>query len=196
AFESLAAFSTFSTSVGATAAQSGAERIAGGFETNLFTVLEVAPAIGREFNGGDVHPGLASAAIVSDGFWQRRFGGDPAILGKTLRPGSPTAFVGVMPRGFAFPDDVELWIPDLLNPASDPRDNRDLEAVGRLRAGGSVRQAQAELDALSQRLDTAFPASNRGWRVRVVPLADFVVRDARRTPPLLCGARGVVIVGV
>jgi len=193
AFESLAAFSTFSTSVGATAAQSGAERIAGVFETNLFTVLGIAPAIGRDFNGGDVHPGMASAAIVSDGFWQRRFGGDPAILGKTLRPGSPTTLVGVMPRGFAFPDDVELWIPGLLNPASDPRDNRDLEAVGRLRAGVSVRQAQAELDAISQRLDTAFPASNRGWRVRVVPFTDYIVGDARRTLLLLVGAVALVM---
>ena len=82
AFESLAVFSTFSTSVGAAAGQTGAERIAGAYEINLFTVLGISPAIGRDFNGGDVHPGTPSAAIVSDGFWRRRYGGDPAMLGK------------------------------------------------------------------------------------------------------------------
>ena len=193
AFESLAAFSTFSTSVGAAAGQTGAERIAGAYEINLFTVLGISPAIGRDFNGGDVHPGTPSAAIVSDGFWRRRYGGDPAMLGKALRPGSPTSFVGVMPRGFAYPDEVELWVPDRLDPASDPRSNRSSEAIGRLRAGVSVTEAQAELDAISQRLDTAFPKTNRGWRVRVVPLSDFIVGDARRTLLLLFGGVALVM---
>ena len=115
------------------------------------------------------------------------------MLGKALRPGSPTSFVGVMPRGFAYPDEVELWVPDRLDPASDPRSNRSSEAIGRLRAGVSVTEAQAELDAISQRLDTAFPKTNRGWRVRVVPLSDFIVGDARRTLLLLFGGVALVM---
>ena len=192
AFESLAAWSTFNTTVRA-GANTGAERVPGAFETNLFTVLGVAPAIGRDFNADDVHPGPASAVIVTDGFWQRRYGGDAAILGKPLRPGSVSSLVGVMPRGFGYPDGVEMWIPASLNAASDPRFNRYLEAIGRLRPGVKITEAQAELDTISQRLDAAFPSSNRGWRVRVVPLTDSIVGDARRTLLLLVGAVALVM---
>ena len=136
---------------------------------------------------------MATASIVSHGFWQRRFGGDAAAIGRTLRPGSATALVGVMPRGFAYPDEVELWVPANLNPSTDPRDNRYYEAIGRLKAGVTVEQAQAELDTISARLDAAYPATNRGWQVRAVPLTDYIVGDARGTLLLLFGAVGLVM---
>jgi predicted permease len=191
-FESLGAFATFSDSLSGAGSQ-GAERIAGAMEVDLFRVLGVPPARGRDFTAADAHPGVASSAVVSHGFWQRRFGSDESALGKGLRPDMPTTVVGVMPPGFAYPPNVDLWVPGLLDPASDPRENRFLEAVGRLKAGVTVDQAQAELDAISTRLDAAFPTTNRGWRVRLVPLADFVVGDARRTLLLLFGAVGLVM---
>jgi len=192
-FESIGAFATFNTSMRGTSPDAGAERIAGAYQDDLFAVLGVAPAIGRDFARDDRHPGLATAAIVSQGFWQRRFGGSAQVVGKPFRPGSPMALVGVMPRGFAYPENVELWVPGSFDPNSDPRDNRYLEAVARLRPGVTVRQAQAELDAISTRLEAAYPPTNTGWRVRAVPLTDYIVGDARRTLLLLFGAVGLVM---
>jgi putative ABC transport system permease protein len=192
-FEGLAAFSTFSTTTRPRSADDAAERIGGAMQTNLFPVLGVAPALGRAFVPADVHPGVASAAIVSHGFWQRRYGGDTGTIGRPLRPGSATALVGVMPRGFAYPDEVEMWVPMSLSSSSDPRDNRQYEAIGRLKPGVTFKQAQAELDTISARLDAANPSTNRGWQVRAVPLTDYIVGDARRTLLLLLGAVGLVM---
>jgi putative ABC transport system permease protein len=193
AFEGIAAFVRFSTTMRPRNADETAERIGGVAQTNLFPVLGVPPAAGRDFAPGDVHPGVATASIVSHGLWQRRYGGDTSAIGRALRPGSATALVGVMPRGFAYPDEVDMWVPDNLNPSSDPRDNRQYEAVGRLKPDVTLAQAQAELDTISARLDAANPETNRGWRVRAVPLTDFIVGDAKRTLLLLLGAVGLVM---
>jgi predicted permease len=193
-FEDLAAFSTFSTTVRGQKPDTAAERIAGAQVFNLFAVLGVAPGIGRDFRRDDAHTGPATASIVSHGFWQRRFGGDPAAVGRALRPGSPALLVGVMPRGFTYPDNVDLWIPFALDPSADPRDNRYLEALARLKPGVTTAQAQAELDAISARLDAEYPQSNRGWRVRAVPLTNYIVGDARRTLLILFGAVGLVLI--
>ena len=193
-FEGLAAFSSFSTTVRGQKPDAAAERIAGAQVFNLFAVLGVAPGIGRDFQRDDAHAGPATASIVSHGFWQRRFGGDPAVVGHALRPGSPAVLVGVMPRGFTYPDNVDLWIPFTPDPSSDPRDNRYLEALGRLKPGVTTAQAQSELDAISARLDAAYPQTNRGWRVHAVPLTDYVVGDARRTLLILFGAVGLVLI--
>ena len=193
AFDGLAAFSTFSTTMRGTGSDGAAERIPAAEQTNLFEVLGVTPAIGRAFTKDDVHPAPATAAIVSHGFWRRRFGADTGVVGRRLRPGSATSLVGVMPRGFAYPDGVELWVPANLRPTADPRDNRYVEAIGRLKAGATLDQAQAELDAISARLAAAYPATNRGWQVRLVPLTDYIVGDARRTLLLLLGAVGLVM---
>jgi putative ABC transport system permease protein len=192
-FESLGAFATFSTAVRGAAPGEPSERIAGAQVINLLTVLGVSPVIGRDFTAEEGRPGPAVAAIVSHGFWQRRLGGDASRVGKPLRPGAPTPVVGVMPPGFAYPDTVELWVPGALNPVGDSRDNRFYEALGRLKAGVTLREAQAELDAISARLDAAYPSTNRGWRVRAVSLTDYIVGDARHTLLLLFGGVGLVM---
>jgi putative ABC transport system permease protein len=192
-FEALAAFSQFSTSMRGVTADAPAERIGGVAAVDLFPVLGISPAVGRDFRPEEIRPGIAAAAIVSDGFWRRRFGGDASVVGRPLRPGSATSIVGVMPRGFSYPDEVDLWVPGVLDPAGDPRNNRYLEALGRLKAGVTIEQAQAELDGISARLDAAYADTNRGWRVRAVPLTDFIVGDARQTLLLLLGAVGLVM---
>jgi len=192
-FEQLGALATFSTSMRGTTDAAYAERIAAAEEFNLAAVLGVGPAVGRDFTPADVRPDVASAAIISDGLWRRRFGANPAIIGAPLRPEASTVVVGVLPPGLTYPDDVDLWIPASLDPARDPRNNRMYEAIGLLKRGVTVRQAQAELDTISARLDAAFPDTNRGWRVRVVPLLDYVVKGARQTLLLLLGAVGLVM---
>ena len=192
-FEGLAAFATFSTSMRGAGPDAPAERIAGAQAFNLFGVLGVAPALGRDLGPGDRQPGVATAAVVGHAFWQRRLGSDAAILGRPLRPGAATAVVGVMPRGFAYPPNVELWLPGTLDPVKDPRDNRYFEAIGRLKPDVALSAAQAELDTISARLDAAYPLTNRGWRVRAVPLTDFIVGGARQTLLLLFGAVGLVM---
>jgi putative ABC transport system permease protein len=192
-FEGLAAFATFSTSMRGAGPDAPAERIAGAQTFNLFGVLGVPPAIGRDFKPDDRRPGIAAAAVVGHAFWQRRLGSNSAVVGHPLRPGAPTMVVGVMPRGFAYPANVELWVPGAPDPVSDPRDNRYYEAIGRLKKGVTLAQAQAELDTISARLDAAYPPTNRGWRVRAVPLTDFIVGGARQTLLLLLGAVGLVM---
>jgi putative ABC transport system permease protein len=191
--EGVAVFYTFSTNARGRTADEPAERIAAAGVVDLFAVLGVSPATGRGFSPQDAHPGPATAAIVSDRFWQRRFGGDAKIVGRPLRPGAPAVLVGVMPPAFAYPEHVDLWIPAVLDPAADSRANRMYEAIARLRPGVTIAAAQAELDAISVRLDAAYPDTNRGWRVRVVPLVDYVVGDARRTLVLLFGAVALVL---
>ena len=192
-FEQLAALATYSISMRGTTDGAYAERVAAAEEFNLAAVLGAGPAVGRDFTPADVRPDVASAAIISDGLWRRQFGANPAVIGAPLRPGRPTVVVGVLPPGLKYPDDVDLWIPAFLDPVRDPRNNRMYEAIGLLKRGVTLTQAQAELDTISARLDAAFPDTNRGWRVRVVPLLDSVVKGARQTLLLLLGAVGLVM---
>src|SRR5262245_6431949 len=187
-FETIGAFYRFSTSVLGATPSLPAERLAGAAVYNLFDILGVPPAVGRDFSADEKRRGGPPAVIAGNGFWQRRFGAKVGAVGQPLRPGSVTTLVGVMPPAFSYPDDVELWVPTVLDGVGDPRTNRRFEALGRLRPGVSVREAQVELDTITARLESAYPASNNGWRVRVVPLADFIIRDARQTLWLLLGA--------
>jgi putative ABC transport system permease protein len=192
-FEQLGALATYSTSMRGASDAAYAERIAAAEEFNLAAVLGVGPAAGRDFTPADVRPDVASAAIISDGLWHRRFGANPAIVGAPLRPDRPTVVVGVLPPGLTYPDDVDLWVPAFLDPVRDPRNNRAYEAIGLLQRGVTIGQAQAELDTISARLEAAYPDTNRGWRVRVVPILDYVVKGARQTLLLLLGAVALVL---
>ncbi len=192
-FEQLGALATYSTSMRGATDAAYAERIAAAEEFNLAAVLGAAPAAGRDFTAADVRPDVAAAAIISDGLWRRRFGGNPAVIGGPLRPGAPTVVVGVLPPGLTYPDDVDLWVPAFLDPVRDPRNNRMYEAIGLLKRGVTIGQAQAELDTISARLEAAYPDTNRGWRVRVVPILDYVVKGARQTLLLLLGAVALVL---
>jgi putative ABC transport system permease protein len=192
-FERIGVFLRFSTTLRGQTADTPAERIAGAAVVDLFDVLGVPPAAGRMFTSDDVHADPATAAIVSSALWQRRFGAESAALGRPLRPGGTTTLVGVMPPGFAYPDKVDLWVPMVIDAANEVRSNRAYEAVARLRPGVTLGSAQSELDAISLRLDAAYPQTNRSWRARAIPLTDYVVGDARRTLLLLLGAVGLVM---
>ncbi|MFL6261087.1 MAG: ABC transporter permease [Thermoanaerobaculia bacterium] len=159
------------------------ERLMGVFvNRDFFPLLGVEPALGRNFTAEEDGPGGPTVIILSHGLWKRRFGGDPAIIGKTIRlDNSEKTIVGVLPAGVRYPElqQAEWWRPLGLGGADAPRDARFLNTIGSLRAGVDLQRAQTEMDTLAARLEQQYPDSNRGWRVRLAPLQETLVRDIR-----------------
>ncbi len=131
---------------------------------NTFSVVGLKPFIGRDFTHADEVPGASPVAILRYGFWERRYGEDPSILGKTVRVnGVPTTVIGVMPRGFSFPQNQDLWVPLVPTAEVMRRDNRNTWfAVGRLAEGVSEDAARAEMATIFGRLRDAHPETNNG----------------------------------
>src|SRR5688572_1423488 len=151
---------------------------------NLFEVLGVNPILGRTFRVEEETPGRDQVIILGHGLWQRRFGSDPNLVGKTiLLDGRSYLVVGVMPPGFVFPGmtgvlygfffskPADVWIP-LALPAEllSNRGSHLLEVVARLKSDVSLSQAGAEMDAMMQRISQANPAEVMGDHARVIPL--------------------------
>ncbi len=146
------------------------ERLRGGLVTwNAFSVLGVAPALGRDFTAQDDLPGAARVVLLGHDVWQSRFAGDASIVGRTIRlDGQPATVIGVMPPGFEFPLFEDLWQPLRLDVSELERgDGRRLWVVGRLRHGVSLGAAQAELATTAARQAEAWPQTNAGRGVSV-----------------------------
>ncbi len=139
---------------------------------NFFDVLDAAPASGRTFAVPEEEPGADQVAVVSYGFWQRRFAGDSALLGRVIQlNGRKYTVVGIMPRGFDYPVPMEVWVPLGLTPAEKAdRTKLSFAALGRLKSGVSVAQARGALDGVSRRLQQEFPATNANRRAEVLQL--------------------------
>ena len=131
---------------------------------NFFDVLSTSPAAGRLFSPEEIQPGSDQVAIVSYGFWQRRFAGDAHLLGKTISlNGRVHTIVGIMPKDFDYPVPVELWVPLALTPAEKAdRAQLSLQALGRLKSSVSIAQTRAELAGFSRRLEREYPKTNAG----------------------------------
>jgi predicted permease len=130
-----------------------------------FRLIGQNPLLGRDFIAADEMPGAPPVAILSYGFWQRRFGKDPSVIGRRIRMnGDPATVVGVMPPGFSFPQKQDLWFPiaqtpDLLR----MRSARSMWfAFGRLADGVSANMARTEMSVIGRRLGDAYPGTNRG----------------------------------
>jgi putative ABC transport system permease protein len=160
---------------------------------NLLDVLGVAPALGRAFLPEEDVVGGPRVAIISHALWQRRFGGDPAILDRTLRVGGGAArIVGVLPAGVGFPDSTcELWLPRAQSAGALRW--RLLGVVGRLNAGASEQQARAELGPAARRLEEEFPDTNVGVGLRLAGVHQELTSQTRPTLLLLLGAVGLVL---
>ena len=173
------------------------EQLRGSTDTaGLFEMLGVQPAMGRDFTPEEDQPGQDDVVILSHGLWQRRFGGDPALLGQALTlNGRVRTVIGIMPAGFEFPQaDTALWIPLALTP--EQRDNHGghyLSTAARLKDGVSIEQARTELRTIAQRLEQEFPRSNAGWSVLVTPMLENMVRRSRPALLVLLGAVGLVL---
>jgi putative ABC transport system permease protein len=152
---------------------------------DLFALLHVQPALGRVFSAENEIQGNHRVVLISHGLWQRRFGADPHIVGKTLVTGTMTReILGVMPRGFTYPigvpQRVDLWVPWVTPANEKPRDGGRvsyLSLVGRLKAGVSIDQAQARMAQITASLAGEYPAWFKDQGVEVRPLVDAIVGD-------------------
>jgi len=161
---------------------------------NFFDVMGVAPAFGRTFPAGNEQPGNDTVVVLSHRMWQSHFGGDAGVLGKTVHlDGAACEVIGVMPPGFDFPAESQLWRP--LAPAEDLRQARGafwLPVIGRLMPGVTLQQAQADMDAIGRALEQEFPNSNTGMGVNLVPLHQQMTGDVRTPLLVLFAAVGFV----
>jgi putative ABC transport system permease protein len=139
---------------------------------NFFDILGVTPASGRLFSSAEEQPGADGVAIVGRGLWQRRFAGDPNLIGKTISlNGRAYSVVGIMPKDFSFPVPAELWVPLTLAPAEkSDRAQLTLNALARLNPGTNVQEARAALASFSQQLSRDFPKTNSGRVTTLLPL--------------------------
>jgi putative ABC transport system permease protein len=167
----------------------------------FFAVFGQKPLLGRVFLPDDGKRGAAPVVILSENLWRSSFGADPKIIGSSINLDKRTfTVVGVVPSTFRFPvltEGEQLWIPvvqDLLFSSWMPqRGLHWLQVTGRLKPGVSIRQAQAELDAVSTRLAREFPAENGGWTIHIVPLQQDIVGNVRSALLVLMGAVGLVL---
>ncbi|HYK42936.1 MAG TPA: ABC transporter permease, partial [Thermoanaerobaculia bacterium] len=158
--------------------------------------LEVPPLMGRLFLEGEDEPGREHEIVLGYGIWQRRFGGDNAVLGRTVRlNGDRYTVVGVMPPSFAFPPfwetGAELWAPLPLGPRKTSRTGSSLRVFARLKPAVSLAKASAQMAAITSRLEREYPGTNREVTVR--SLHETVVRGVRPALLVLLGAVAFVL---
>jgi putative ABC transport system permease protein len=192
-FASTAAYWTGTANFGADGAEP--ERVPrAGVTTGFFSVLGVQPVLGRTFVPEDDKGWPQSVAIISHGLWKRRFGSDPAIVGKQVQISSwPITVIGVMPSGFEFPEQTQVWVPSAVNLSDEPRDNRVWSAIARLNTGIDLKQAQTRLSTINAQLDKQFHETNKGWDVFLSTLHERLVREVKPSLLALLGAVGFVL---
>ena len=159
-------------------------------------VLGVAPALGRDFTAEEEHFGGPNAVIISDRFWHARFAADPNVIGKRLRvSGYSSTIVGVMPPSFRFPDPtVDLWSAVPFDaPYAQSRESTWFIAIGRLRPGVTVAQAQADMNTVQSRLARAFPKPDADIFAAIQPLKETTVAGVRRSLWVLFGSVSLLL---
>ncbi|HET9710946.1 MAG TPA: ABC transporter permease, partial [Pyrinomonadaceae bacterium] len=194
-FSDLAAYRTVSYNL---TGDGDPERLlAGRVSARLFKTLGVQPIAGRDFLAEEDQSGHEKVVIIGAGFWQRRFGSDAGVVGGSLKlSGEDFTVIGVMPAGFRLPDqkERELWTPIAFKENErNLHHARYTEAIARLKPGVTLDQAQAEMSAIAGRLAQAHPDANEGWTVKVAPVLEVAVGDARKILWLLFSAVGLVL---
>ncbi|HEV2666844.1 MAG TPA: ABC transporter permease, partial [Blastocatellia bacterium] len=173
------------------------ERLQGRIVSAEFlTTLGIKPLLGRDFLAEEDRPGATPAAILSYGFWRRRFGEDPGVIGNQLTLNNQNfTVVGVTPPNFQFETEADVTVPIGLQAERFRLRGRDPGAgvVARLKPGVSLQQAEAELNMIAARLEQQYPESNKGRRARVTPLHEIFVGDIRQPLLILLGAVGLVL---
>jgi putative ABC transport system permease protein len=179
------------------------EEITGQFATtNLFSVLETNPVLGRTFAADDGQEDQARVIVISYGLWQRRFGGDTQIVGRQISLNErPATIIGVMPatfgwhiqRGTQASKPADIWVPFQISNDLRQRRGRFASAVARLKPGVSMDQAQQEMQTIGARLAQQYPNFNTNWGVNVVPLRTQMTGEIKRPLLILLGAVAFVL---
>ena len=199
-FEDVAAFTDGAANM--TGGGDPEEVVVGYVTPNLFGLLGVEPIKGRGFSPDDASPGAARTVVLSHGLWRRRFGSDPAVLGKTFNlSGAPVTVVGVMPARFQWfirkgsrtAAPPEMWSPFALTDAHRKRQGRYMSAVARLKEGVTRERAELELNHIAARLEEQHPEFNKGWGAEVVLLRDQLAGPIRPVLWVLLGAVGFLL---
>jgi putative ABC transport system permease protein len=186
----------------------GPEQIEGArVSESLFTALGVKPLLGRTFLPEEDRAGGARVVVMGHGLWQRSFGADPSVIGRSVTLNNQSFLVvGVMPQGFRFPGGenmlsglqfspkIELWEPMQLTAEElAARGTHNLAVVARLKSGVSLQQAQAEMNAIALQLGEQYPKYNKGLGVKLVSLHEQVTGDVRPALLILLGTVGFVL---
>ena len=191
-FEEVAAFHT---SFAVITGDGESERISGaGVSCNLLPMLGYQPIIGRNFLPEDNRTGSDEVVILSHRLWQRRFGGDPAVLGRsiTLDHTRNLTVIGVMPPEADFPEKSEFWLPERVL-ATDSHGMRRLTVIARLKPGVTSQMAQHEVTLINQQLQEQLPDDYKNWEAELQPLHESVVGEVRSALLVLFGAVGFVL---
>jgi predicted permease len=165
----------------------------------FFEIVKARAALGRVFLREEDSPGEKFVVVLSDRFWRTEFGGNPAVIGRTVRLNDqPYTIVGVMPASASVASwnamASDVWVPlALTDEERAARGNHNRDGVARLKSGVDLAQAQAEMDAISARLAREFPKSDGGWGAVVVPMQEAIVGNSRRMLVMLLGAVGLVL---
>jgi putative ABC transport system permease protein len=189
-FESLAARQAFG---GNLTSSERPEKIQGERVTwDYFPTLGLTPIAGRAFTQEEDKPGAPTVLLLSNGLWQRRFGGDPGILGKAISfNGQPVTVVGIMPNDYR--PNIEFWAPLAITYQDADRNLHNLQIVGRLAPGVSQTQAQTEMTNIAARLTQQYPDANTGWGVALVRFQDLVILNIRPALRILLAAVGFLL---
>jgi len=193
--QSLATIAPFSSLVTITGAEEPEEARLNYVTPNLFATLGIRPILGRTFTIRELPSEGTGQVVISHAFWQRWFGGDPEVVGRTLiAGGGPLTVMGVMPPGFRFLSDADLWLPPWPG-NSDPINRRyhNWLLVGRLAESATLEEARAEVEVISAQLEEAYRDSNRGKALQVDGLQEAMVEGYDQSLFLLMAAIVLVL---
>ena len=197
-FSDLAAIASGSVNLGV---KGSPQRVVGAsISTGLFPMLGAQPMLGRNFLSEEGEPGRDHEVILSYGLWQRVFGGNRNIVGTTVDiDGVPMSVVGVMPLGFAYPDEAEIWGPLSFSPndlSENSRGGHGLEVLGRVKPGLSTAQVQSDLDRVAKTMieqHASYPYNKYGFGIIQHPLLEETVGDVKPSLLVLMAAVGLVL---
>ena len=169
--------------------------IAARVSADFFSVMRVPALHGRTFSREEDRPGASPVVVLSYGLWQRRFGSDPGVVGKTVvLDGRGHTVVGVMPPQFCYLAGQDAWLPLAVEGIEGwGRRAHVLDVAGRLRQGITVEQADSEMRALAGRIAREHPQTNTGWGAHVVPLDERIVGNTKTALFVLLAAVGLLL---
>jgi len=197
-FSDLAAISGGSFNLGI---KGSPQRVVGAAVTpNLFSMLGVQPQFGRNFLPEEAQPGREHEVILSHALWRRVFAANANIVGTTIRiDGAPYSVVGIMPAGFAYPDESEIWGPLAFSPddlSENSRGGHGLEVLGRIKPGLSLAQVQSDMDRVSRTMieqHASYPYNKFNFGIILHPLLEETVGDVKPSLMVLMAAVGLVL---